>query len=397
LASDSDSGGVCPVCGFVPTSIFFQLPGIPASDGALWPSREQAYAAPTSDFRLAFCPGCGYIGNEAFDLEKVAYAPGYNSSLHYSPVYQNFIDRLVQELVVNYGIRDKTVCEIGCGNGDFLLSLCRLGHNTGFGVDPTVQPHTIELEEGSTVTFVQDLYGERYAHCQADLICARHVLSDGPDPEELVQLVRRACAARPDTLIYFEVPNAQLILQDLAVWNLMHEHRSYFTEDSLVRLVQRGGFTVRTVGPRFSGQYLGIIAGASDTPVGTVLPSSQALNDLAMDVAAFSQRFGETVATWRSTIADIERSGRRAVAWGAGGRAITLLNVLHVGNLIPYVVDVNPMKQGTFLPVTGQQIVAPSFLVDYQPDLIVITNAAFEGEIREQVREFGLSCEFLVA
>ena len=74
----------------------------------------------------------------------------------------------------------------------------------------------------------------------------------------------------------------------------------------------------------------------------------------------------------------------------------SFLNALDTKDTIQYVADINPNRQGQYIGGSGQQIVAPEFLTEYQPDIIVITNPLYEGEIKAQVSALGLSSEFMV-
>jgi hypothetical protein len=44
---------------------------------------------------------------------------------------------------------------------------------------------------------------------------------------------------------------------------------------------------------------------------------------------------------------------------------------------------------------TGQLIVAPDFLQEYQPNAVIIMNAIYKNEIRQDLQEMGLSPEIL--
>ena len=84
----------------------------------------------------------------------------------------------------------------------------------------------------------------------------------------------------------------------------------------------------------------------------------------------------------------------RVALWGAGAKGATFLNALRDVSGVEYIVDVNPHKHGRFVPGTGQKVVAPEFLREYQPDLIVITNPNYETEIRRAVAKLDLTPEF---
>ncbi|HSE40430.1 MAG TPA: hypothetical protein VLH08_06650, partial [Acidobacteriota bacterium] len=104
----------------------------------------------------------------------------------------------------------------------------------------------------------------------------------------------------------------------------------------------------------------------------------------------FQHFYSQTITSWREQLSRMFGTHRRIAGWGAGGRAISFFTALNVSDEIPYVADINIHRQGKFLPVSGQQVVAPEFLASYKPDAILITNRAFEQEIRKQISDLGL-------
>ena len=83
--------------------------------------------------------------------------------------------------------------------------------------------------------------------------------------------------------------------------------------------------------------------------------------------------------------------------WGTGGKGITFLNSLDTSDVVAYVVEINPDKQGKYTPGTGHPIVSPEHLASEPPDTIIITNALYEREMRQQAHDIGVDCEFLIA
>ena len=63
----------------------------------------------------------------------------------------------------------------------------------------------------------------------------------------------------------------------------------------------------------------------------------------------------------------MRRSGIKPVVWGAGSKGVTFLNVLKSDGAIDYLVDINPYKQGLYVPGTGQQVVSPDMLAEIWP------------------------------
>ena len=85
---------------------------------------------------LAFRPACGFISNVAFDPSLQEYSSGYEATQSFSPTFNAFAHRLARQLVDQYDLHGKEIIEIGCGQGEFLTTLCELGDNRGVGFDP---------------------------------------------------------------------------------------------------------------------------------------------------------------------------------------------------------------------------------------------------------------------
>jgi SAM-dependent methyltransferase len=387
---------MCPVCrshAYVP---FFRLDDVPVQDGVLWNSREEALAAPVGNICLAYCRRCGYIGNLLFDRNKIRYDHEYSFSLHYSPTYQGFMTALATRLVATYGLSNARVLEIGCGQGDFLRLLCEMAGTHGIGIDPSIAPR-VEKSGSAEITFLQDLYTARYADLDCQFIACRQVLDQLADPRAFVETVRQNIGKRQQTVVYFEVPNATNIFEEMLVRNIMYEKTSWFTVESLTRLFELSGFSVLSAEPCFDdGQYIGIEATAVADREPVPLMSGDEPEGLGDAVAAFAANYEQKIRAWQGEFQAIRESGRKAIAWGAGSGAIHFFSALGIKDEIPYVVDVNPKRQGRFLPHTGQEVVAPEYIREFGTDLVIITNATYQAEIRQQVAALGVDSAFWV-
>lgn len=264
VMEDDLCGQGCPVCGGTHVLGFFEVLNVPVEEGILFSSKEQALNCPTGDIKLSFCSSCGYIGNRAYIPEKVKFDTRYDVSLHHSPLYEEFVYDLASRLIKKYSLYKKTILEIGCGKGEFLRTLCRLGENRGFGFDPTFDEERIS-PNSEAVSFVRDFYTERYAGIKNDFICCRHVLEIVPSPRDFMKMVWSAMGEEKNKIVYFEVPNAAYTFRDLVVWNIVYTNGSYFYPEALARLFTSCGFEVLDINPCFQDdQYLGVEAIARD-------------------------------------------------------------------------------------------------------------------------------------
>jgi 2-polyprenyl-3-methyl-5-hydroxy-6-metoxy-1,4-benzoquinol methylase len=389
------SNQTCAVCGSPHLEIFFEMLEVPVYCNLLWSEQQAARNCPKGDIKLAFCSKCGFISNVAFDPTKLGYSQDYENSLHYSPRFQEYAQSLAAGLVERHNLYEKDIIEIGCGKGDFLVSLCELGNNRGVGFDPSYVPRSEHDPMVNRVQFIQDFYSEHYKDYQADLICCRHTLEHVPNPADLLKPLRLAIGDRLNTVVFFEVPNALDTFQHLAIWDIIYEHCCYFATTALKQAFSRCGFRVCDLTETYAGQFLCLEA----LPVSEDEPLTDRqideLERLAHNIATFTTRFQDKVAAWKQKLEQITQAGQRAVTWGAGSKGVTFLNLLKIQDSIQYVVDLNPRKQGMYVAGTGQKIVPPEFLRDYQPDVIFVMNHIYENEIRQLTADLGLNPELL--
>lgn len=385
----------CPVCDGAGTLRMIEIQGIPVHANLMWETRAQAIAAPKGDLALHFCPKCGHIFNAAFDSQRMQYTQDYENSLHFSPRFQEYAERLAASLVKRYGLFQKEILEIGCGQGDFLGMVCRAGGNRGVGFDPSYREEP-GREADPAFRVIQEPYGEAYFDFPADLIICRQVLEHIEQPREFVAGVRRAVGER-DSLVFFEVPNALYTLRCKGIWDLIYEHRSYFTPSSLAEAFRRQGFDVLRIAKVFGEQFLTIEAKANREKgaqsLFSILSADEWPAQLLVDAETFASHYRNKVLEWTERLARFQREGRTAVVWGAGSKGVTFLNILRGMEAIQKVIDINPRKHGKFISGSGQEIVPPDALRELKPDIILVMNQNYEMEIRNMLERLKVGAD----
>jgi hypothetical protein len=318
----------------------------------------------------------------------VDYGLSYDNALHFSNVFQEYELDLARRLVDRYGLHEKLIVEIGCGSAHFLGLLCQVGDNRGLGFDPSHEPEQLDELAVGRVEVRRQSFDEGASAGGASLICARHLLEHIAEPRKLLETLRRSLEDG-SAVLYFEVPNALLILERLSVWDLMYEHCGYFTSGSLERIFGATGFEVIEVAEAYGGQFVGIEARVATAE--SVEMTSTELAYMSSLVTAFSDHFEATRRTWNERLRQLGDQGKRVVVWGAGGKGVSFMNFLAEAHRVDALVDVNPRKQGMYLAGSGHEILAPEALVDRQPDVVVVMNPLYEHEITAQVRSLGMS------
>lgn len=379
----------CTSCGSSPLRTFYELSGIPAQSCVLLPRRAEALAYPCGDLALGHCGSCGMISNTQFSEDVQGQAGPYEASQGFSQRFNEFLRQQCETLVERHGIQGKPVLEIGCGSGDFLTLLCEVGGNTGVGFDPEYRGP----ERAGPVRFISERFSEAHFATPAALIACRHTLEHVLQVGAFMRMVRGACRS-PETLVFFEVPDAKRILEQQAFWDVYYEHCAYFSMGSLARLFRRSGFDIVELERVYGDQYLVITAKASS---GSQLPLEQEADLEQVEAACrdFQVGVSAVLETWRARLANWQQKGARIALWGAGSKAAGFLATLKVREQVPYIVDINPRKQGMFQAGTGQQVVPPAALADYRPDTVVIMNQIYTEEIRAELKTMGLEPEIV--
>ncbi len=388
----SNAGGtVCPNCHTGQMEIFHTARNVPTNSCILLGSRDEAVAYPTGDITLGFCDKCGFVGNTSFDPALTEYSGRYEETQGFSPTFQRFHQELADRVIEQFKLQDRDVLEIGCGKGEFLLLLCADGRNRGVGYDPGYLADRHAPAPGDNVRFVADFYTEDCTDTAADFVCCKMTLEHIPATLDFVTMTRKAQGDRSAD-IFFMIPEATRILTECAFEDVYYEHCNYFSPYSLNQVFLKAGFFPTEVGVQYDGQYLTIAATTEDTGRRPEIPAGQ-LADLKAWVAEFPALFGQQLDFWRTRLDALHVAGKRTVIWGSGSKGVSFLTTLGLTDEIAGAVDINPHRQGYFMPGTGHRILGPDDLVELQPDAVIVMNPIYKDEIAADLEKRGLHPE----
>ena len=388
----------CPLCGGHGLRIFYSIKDVPASCNRLWTNKDDALNCPKGDIRLAFCPHCTFVSNIAIEPQKNQYDNQYDNSLFYSDHFQDFARRFAAELVQRYNLHNKRIVEIGGGKVDFLSLMTSLGHNNGYRFNPFNLTECADqakngFASSSLRSFQSEIEGKRI-----DFIFSYHELEHMNNPKNFLKDLRLAIAQNLSARLFFSVPNVLRAFEDGDYTDVIYEHVSYFTIPSLYFLFSKCGFNIskieETQGEIFDSIYVDATVGQEETS-DPALASHAEVIQVENCVRKFAARTNENIKRLSKHVKRLLDDGNRIVVWGVGARGVTILNILK-DKRIEYAVDINPRKQGLYVPGTGQTIVKPGFLYDYKPDFVLISNAPYESEIRKTLDDFEINAKLLL-
>jgi hypothetical protein len=382
----------CPGCGAGDTRLFYKVENVPTNSCILFETREEAVGCKRGEVALHFCGACGFVFNAGFAPDLTEYSGRYEETQGFSPTFSRFHHNLAAELIERHGLRGREVMEIGCGKGEFLVLLSRLGENRGVGVDPSAIPERLQGVPGAErVRLIPEYFEPRHCGVEPDFLCCKMTLEHIPDTADFIATIRAGLTEEHGTVVFFQVPETYRILQQCAFEDIYHEHCSYFTESSLRRLFEACGFNVTRTAVEYDDQYLTIEAAPAASQ--NVSGDDPSLSEVAELVRSFPERVAAHMDRWRARVRQASGEGRRVVLWGSGSKAVSFLTSLGLADEVACVTDINPNRHNHFMPGTGHPIVPPEDLAPLNPGLIVVMNRIYEEEIGEYVRNLGLTCD----
>jgi SAM-dependent methyltransferase len=395
----------CSVCYSKKRFLFFGINSLPVLTCAIWPSKEEAIECNKKDILLAFCQNCGFIENILFDAEVTDYGVSYENALHFSKVHQMYSKKEAEQLVKRLNLKEKKIIDIGCGDGQFVSLLCDIGHNEGIGFDPSYSPSKCNISSlNPYVHIIPEYYSEKYNYFSSDLIMSRHTLEHIADPLQFLRAIRKNLTTQKETYIFFEVPNAYYLIKNKVLWDIIYEHCSYFTITSLSHLFYLSGFEVKSLRETYNRQYLTIEALPANKSKSTDFKYNHSdniinykfVNKIHKQVQKFSKNAQEYIGKCRNQLIQYYNSSKKVALWGVGAKSVIYLNMVKVDNAIQLTVDVNPRKQGHFIPGTGQRIDDPVELKKFKPDIVLIINPIYKREISRSLASMGLKTKIVV-
>jgi len=382
----------CRHCSADATLLLVDLGSAPPSNAYL---TEEGLRGPEVwlPLRVLVCERCWLAQTQDFARADELFGADYTYFSAFSSGWLAHSERYVSDMVARFGLdADSHVVEVAANDG-YLLQYVKARGIPCTGIEPTASTAAAARERG--IPIVEAFFGvglaEELARSgrQADLMTANNVLAHVPDINDFVRGF--AILLKPGGVATFEFHHLKRLVDGCQFDTVYHEHFSYLSLTAVDRIFAAAGLSVFDVEEHPThGGSLRVFAQPADSgvhprtaAVDTLLASEA---DAGMRSAAYYAGFQERVLRVKheflSFLLTARAEGKAVVGYGAAAKGNTLMNFAGVRpDLVAFVVDRNPAKQGRYLPGSRIPVVGADELTKARPDYVVI----FPWNLRDEV------------
>jgi SAM-dependent methyltransferase len=349
------------------------------------------------------CEECFLVQLEQYEsAENIFSDYAYFSS--YSDSWLKHADNYCNKMMTRIGLTGQSFVVEVASNDGYLLQYFVKRNVPVLGIEPASNVAKVAVEKGvpTLVRFFGAQLAEELAaegRC-ADLVLGNNVLAQVPDLNDFVEGLK--ILLKPDGVLTLEFPHLLRLIQRNEFDTIYHEHFSYFSMISTVRILEAHGLKVFDVEELMShGGSLRVYACRAESQTHDIEPKVRELiaEEQRAGLASvegydsFARQVKQTKLALVDFLLTAAQQGKSVAGYGAPGKSATLLHYCGIGkDLIEYTVDRSQYKQGRFLPGTHIPIYDPSRIRETKPDYVVILPWNLKDEIMEQlqfIREWG--------
>ena len=386
----------CRHCHAELTLPFIDLGTAPPSNAYL--TRDQLAAPETwYPLRVFTCTNCWLVQTEDYAHHAELFSNDYAYFSSFSPSWLAHSQAYVEAMRERFSLGAASLVSEVAANDGYLLQYVKAAGIPCYGVEPTAGTAAAARAKGIDV--VERFFGVALADelaqqgRQVDLVAANNVLAHVPDINDFTAGFARLL--NPQGVATFEFPHLLRLVSECQFDTIYHEHFSYLSLCAVSRIFDCNGLSVFDVEeiPTHGGS-LRVYAQRSDSghhltlaAVGALLERERAAGVTSTAYyEGFQSRAERIKDDFLAFLLDAKRQCKTVAGYGAAAKGNTLMNYAGIRpDLIAFVADRNPAKQGKYMPGSRVPIVAEQHLLDARPDCVVVFPWNLKAEVSQQL------------
>jgi len=375
--------------------LFLDLGYAPPSNAYLAPEAMNVVEL-TFPLRLRVCDVCQLVQTEDFAKADQLFDNDYAYFSSTSKTWLDHAATYAKMVTDRFGLNDGSyVIEVASNDGYLLRNFLAAGIPC-LGIEPTQS--TAATAEALGVPTLRAFFGSALGQSfgvegrQADLIVGNNVYAHVPDINDFT--LGLAAALKPEGVVTLEFPHLMRLVEQCQFDTVYHEHFSYLSLLTVIRIFAQAGLRIFDVDeiPTHGGslRVYGCHKAAGHATVARTDALLAEERARGMETSAFYEGLqGRAEAVKHGLLRfllDAKRDGRTVVGYGAAAKGNTLLNFAGVKpDLLPFICDAAPSKQGKFTPGSHIPILPPEALIAIRPDYVLILPWNIATEVKIQL------------
>ena len=386
----------CRFCHHKLTHEFIDLVNTPPSNSFL--TKDQLNEPEVFyPLKLLVCEKCWLVQVDEYKKSDEIFSEDYAYFSSYSKSWLDHARRYVNMIIDRLGLSSRShVIEIASNDG-YLLQYFKETQIPCLGIEPSA--NTAQAARGKGIDTIVDFFGVDLARRlslkgkKADLIIGNNVLAHVPDINDFVAGLK--IALKNDGVVTMEFPHLMRLIEQNQFDTIYHEHFSYYSFCTARRIFEKHGLELFDVEQlQTHGGSLRIYARHKEDASKSITPNVVALlkEEEARGMLTFSYYKGfqanvdKVKYDFVNFLLNQKKHRKKVAAYGAAAKGNTLLNYCGVKkDLIKFVVDASPHKQGKFLPGSHIPVVKEDEIKRFKPDYVLILPWNIKDEITRQL------------
>lgn len=373
-------------------------------------NRRSSAALPVFPLHVMICDACFLMQIAAYEMPDKIFDRAYPYFSSYTQSWvehaERYVDSICQRLSLNTASQ---VIEVASNDGYLLQFFSERGVPV-LGIDPATACAAAAKNKGIDTweRFFDRATAQVIADSgkQADLLICNNVLAHVDDLNDFVAGLK--VALKPEGTITLEVPHLLELIRHTEFDTIYHEHFSYFSLRALLTVFLKHELRIFDVQKLSThGGSLRVYACHLNNASREVSPNVDAVMREEEEqglyqhetYASFADAIERVKDTFIAYLLGARSAGKRIAGYGAAAKGNTFLNYCGVSDdMIEFVADISPYKQGRVMPGSHIPIVSPERLLTERPDVVIILPWNIQDEVMAQLSDvLAWGGEFVVA